>query len=160
MRAEPAGRETGMRRMGMMRMRRMRRFGRHRRGWRGWAPRWPMLRQRLGLTAAQQRQLSGAWLGWQKTRIMARANQQIGRLELAQLMATAKPDEAAVDQQLRHLEQLRLGAAEAAVHFRLTVRQVLTPAQRREWHALHWGGLRRGMGQGRAARPDMAPRQN
>lgn len=138
----------GMMRMGMMHGRMMRGFGRHGMWRQGWAWRWPMLRQRLGLTPAQAAQLSGAWMDWQKTRIMDRANQQIGRLELARLMTAAKPDEAAVDQQLRRLEQLRLGAAEAAVHFRLAVRQALTPAQRQKLHAMRWEGMRGGMGRG------------
>ncbi|MGH9533675.1 MAG: hypothetical protein ACRD2E_02320, partial [Terriglobales bacterium] len=110
------GRAGGMRRMGPMGMGRAHWRGRGRSAF-GMMAAWPMLQRRLGLTSAQSQQIADAFFTWQKSRIMARANEQIGRLQLARLMHGAQPDESAVDGQLQRLEQLRLTAAEAKVHF-------------------------------------------
>lgn len=99
---------------------------------------WPRLQHRLGLTADQAQSLSDAWFSWQKSRITGRAQQQIGRLQLGRLMSAQHPDESAVDQQLSQLGQMRLAATEAAVHYRLAVRQVLTPRQRRQLRAMRF----------------------
>lgn len=144
------GRRGGMAKRAGMRAGRMGPMGRM-----GMMAHWSMLKRRLGLTAEQAQKLSDAFFTWQKTRIMDRANQQVRRLEVARLMMAAQPDEAAIDHQLARIEQQRLASAQAGVHFRLTMRRVLTPEQWRRLQAMHARMMMRmhhgmgGMGGGR-----------
>lgn len=126
------GRRGGMAMRGGMRAGMMGPMGRM-----GMMAHWSMLKRRLGLTAEQAQKLSDAFFTWQKTRIMDRANAQVRRLEVARLMMAAQPDEAAIDHQLARIEQQRLASAQAGVHFRLTIRRVLTPEQWRRLQAMH-----------------------
>lgn len=89
----------------------------------------PTLRQRLGLTNAQVQQIESAAFNWQKERITARAQEQIDQLQLRQLQREAKPDESALDLQLEAASGVRLAIAKEALHYRLAMKAVLTPAQ-------------------------------
>ncbi|HZT73547.1 MAG TPA: periplasmic heavy metal sensor [Terriglobales bacterium] len=90
----------------------------------------PEARQRLGLSDEQARQIEAATLDFQKARINNRAQQQIARLQLRDALTAAQPDEGAIDQQLQSLSALRLAEEKAAIHYRLSLRSMLTPAQR------------------------------
>lgn len=122
----------------------------------------PEARQRLGLSDEQARQIESATLDFQKARINSRAQQQIARLQLRDSLTAAQPDEGAIDQQLQSLSALRLAEQKAAVHYRLSLRAMLTPAQRQTLRQLaqrrfaHRGGFAPG-GRGRMPRSGRVP---
>lgn len=92
----------------------------------------PEMRQRLGITADQAAKIEQETLEFRKTEIQNRANVQVQRVELASLLSADRPDRAAIDKQLDEISASQLAQTKAAINFRLTMRDALTPDQKQK----------------------------
>jgi Spy/CpxP family protein refolding chaperone len=88
------------------------------------------LRQKVGITDEQAAKIRQESTSFRISEIRNRANLQVQRLELGNLMSADKPDRAAIDKKLEEISATQLAAAKAGVDFRLTMRDALTPEQR------------------------------
>jgi Spy/CpxP family protein refolding chaperone len=120
-------------------------FGRGRRGFRlARLLKDPAIRQQLGITAEQAAAIRQQETDFRKERIRGRADLQVKRIDLENLMAADKPDRAAIDSKLTEISAARLVLEKSAVHYRLTMRDAITPAQREKLR--QWMKDRRGYG--------------
>jgi Spy/CpxP family protein refolding chaperone len=129
-------------RMGMgMRMRGMGRRGMGMRGPGGEGPREfglsrllnnPEIRQQIGVSAEQAAKIRQQESDFRKTEIRNRADLEIKRMDLRDLLAADKPDRSAIDSKLQEISAAQLTAEKAAVGHRLDMREALTPAQRQK----------------------------
>lgn len=92
-------------------------------------------RQRIGITNEQAEKLRAQGMAAAKTMVRSRADQQIKRIELAELMQAEKPDRVALDKKLRELADLHYAALKARTDNMLAMRELLTPEQREKIHA-------------------------
>jgi len=90
----------------------------------------PEAREKLGLTAEQTTKIQQETFDFRKARIRDRADTQLKQVELENLMRADNPDRAAIDKKLDELSAARLVAEKSQVHYRLAMREVLTPEQR------------------------------
>ena len=90
----------------------------------------PMLRQQIGVSAEQAAKIRQQETDFEKTEIRNRADLQVKRLELNQLMSVDKPDRAAIDSKVAEVGAAQVAMEKAAIDNRLTMRDALTPAQR------------------------------
>ena len=90
----------------------------------------PMLRQQLGVSADQAAKIRQQETDFEKTEIRNRADLQVKRLELNQLMSVDKPDRAAVDAKVAELGTAQAAMEKATIDNRLNMRDALTPVQR------------------------------
>jgi Spy/CpxP family protein refolding chaperone len=127
----------------------------------------PAIRQQLGITAEQAAKIRQQETDFRKERIRGRADLQVKRIDLENLMAADKPDQAAIDSKLQEISAARLVLAKSAVHFRLAMRDAITPAQREKLRQLMkdrrggGGASRQGpQGQGRRGPRGPAPAPN
>lgn len=102
----------------------------------------PGLREELGLTEEQVKQLRALRLDAAKNGIRARSELQFKRLELEELLEADEPDRAAIDKKLRELSDARYAWMKQRVDHRLALRGVLTPEQRNKWQSLRRRHLR------------------
>ena len=96
----------------------------------------PEAREKLGLTAEQTAKIKQETFEFQKARIRDRADLELRRVELENLMRADSPDSAAIDKKLDELSAARLVATKAEVHYHLAMRDVLTPEQRTKLRAM------------------------
>lgn len=113
----------------------------------------PAARERLGLTPEQTTKITQETFEFRKARIRNRADVELKRVELQNLMRSETPDRAAIDKKLDELAAARVAEAKTAVHYRLAMREVLTPEQRQKLRAMMQEHRRRGQGP-----PQGAPR--
>lgn len=106
----------------------------------------PEMRQRLGITAQQAESIRQKTSEFMKGRIRNRANLQIQRLDLRNLLSAENPDRAAINSALEQISTLRLAQAKAAVNFRLDMRNALTPEQRQKLMQMRREFMRHGPG--------------
>ena len=92
----------------------------------------PEAREKLGLTAEQTSKIKEETFEFRKARIRDRADAELKRVELENLMRADTPDQAAIDRKLDELSAARLVETKAEVHYRLAMRGVLTPEQRQK----------------------------
>ena len=90
----------------------------------------PEMREKLGLTAEQVGKISQQTSDYKKASIRSRADLGVKRVELADLLRVETPDRAAIDRKLDEIGAGRAAQAKAQVHYRLAMREVLTPEQR------------------------------
>ena len=90
----------------------------------------PAMRERLGLTPEQVVKINQQTSEFRKNRIRAHADVAVKRVELEDLLRAETPDRAAIDKKLDEVGAARQAEVKAAVHYRLAVREVLTPEQR------------------------------
>ena len=90
----------------------------------------PMLRQQLGVSADQAAKIRQQETDFEKAEIRNRADLEVKRLELNQLMSVDKPDRAAVDAKVAELGTAQAAMEKAAIDNRLNMRDALTPVQR------------------------------
>ena len=120
----------------------------------------PKLKEQLGLSDAQLEQLRTLRMDQHKTQIRRRADQEIARLELHQLMTATTLDEKAVTAKVKELADLQTAALKARVDSHLALRKVLTPEQQKkliELRPMLGRGGEPGMRPGRGGRPPMGP---
>jgi Spy/CpxP family protein refolding chaperone len=106
----------------------------------------PALRQRLGITPAQETKIHQQGLDFQKSQIRDRADVQVKRIELNELIAAANPDRAAIDAKLQEVSAAQMASEKAAIENRLAMRDILTPAQRQQLEQLRTNGFQQGNG--------------
>jgi len=92
----------------------------------------PMIRQQLGVTADQAAKIRQQETDFEKAEIRNRADLQVRRLELNQLLSADKPDRAAVDSKIAEVSAAQAAMEKAAIDNRLNMRDALTPAQRQK----------------------------
>jgi Spy/CpxP family protein refolding chaperone len=90
----------------------------------------PDIRKQLGITDEQFAKIRGQESDFRKTEIRDRADLQVKRIDLQDLLSTDKPDRAAVDSKLEEISASQLALEKAAVDHRLDMRDAITPAQR------------------------------
>jgi Spy/CpxP family protein refolding chaperone len=113
--------------------------GRHGRG----GPDPARLQQALGLTEAQTEQLKKAWDDQARAGIRRRADMQIARMDLHNLLGAATVDEKAVNAKVAQIGELQLAQLRAQVDGRLALRKILTAEQLKKSQQLRpqaWAG--------------------
>jgi Spy/CpxP family protein refolding chaperone len=106
----------------------------------------PMMRQRVGITTEQAAKIRQQTSDFLKQQIRSRANMQVQRIDLQNLMAAENPDRAAIDKTLEQISALRLAQSKADVDFRLAMRNALTPEQQQKLMQMRQEFMRRGPG--------------
>jgi Spy/CpxP family protein refolding chaperone len=92
----------------------------------------PTFRERLGITPEQALKIRTQTSDFRKKRIRNRAELQVKRIELHDLLSADKPDRSAIDKKLQEISAVRLDGARSAVDFHLAMREALTPEQRQK----------------------------
>ena len=92
----------------------------------------PNVRQQLGVTASQSAKIRQQESDFRKTNIRNRADLEIKRIDLNELISADKPDRSAIDSKLQEIGAAQLALEKSAVDYRLTMRDALTPAQRQK----------------------------
>lgn len=94
------------------------------------------LSQELGLTDEQLQQLRKLGVEHARQNIQRRAEIEIARLDLRELVEAATLDEKAVAAKVKELSDLHAGALKARVQQALDFRKALTPEQQEKWRSL------------------------
>jgi Spy/CpxP family protein refolding chaperone len=115
----------------------------------------PEIQQKVGVTPDQVAKIRGLEAAFRKTSIQQRADLEVKRLDLRELLAADKPDRAAIDRQLQTISASRLAMDKSRIDFRLNMKDALTPEQReklKQAMKFRWEGQRgqdrRGPGRG------------
>ena len=98
----------------------------------GWLLNDPNLSQQLGVTAAQAAKIRQQESDLRKTEIRNRADLQIKRMDLNDLLSAEKPDRTAIDSKLQEISAARLALEKSAIDYRLNMWDALTPAQQQK----------------------------
>jgi Spy/CpxP family protein refolding chaperone len=113
-------------------------------------------REKLGITAEQADKIRQQTFDFRKGQIRNRADLQVKRLELGDLLAAENPDRAAIDKKLEEISAVQLAQRKAAVDYRLTMHGALTPEQRQKLQQLKEQFFYRGPGRHGPPRPGPA----
>ena len=100
----------------------------------------------LGLSESQYAQLKQMRVDERRAAIRRRADIQIARLELNELLDAAAPDEKVVAAKVKELNELQAAAVKARVDARLALGKILSPEQREKLHQMRGPGRRDGHG--------------
>jgi len=92
----------------------------------------PVLREKLAITNEQAEKIRQKTFDFQKAEIRDRAEVEVRRLELNQLLKAANPDRAAIDQKLEQISAAQLAQRKLKVNYRLDMRAALTSEQRQK----------------------------
>ncbi len=106
----------------------------------------PDIRKQAGITDEQFAKIRGQESDFRKTEIRDRADLQVKRIDLRDLLAADKPDRAAIDSKLQEISASQLALQKAAVDYRLDMRDAITPAQRDKLRELMRDRRQRGGG--------------
>jgi Spy/CpxP family protein refolding chaperone len=124
----------------------------------------PELRKQVGITDEQAAALRQNLASFRKTEIQDRANLEVKRIDLQNLLAADNPDRAAIDSKLQEVGAAQLALEKAAIDYRLTMRNAISPAQReklrqllREQQRLGFGPAGRGPRGGMQSPPPPNP---
>lgn len=120
----------------------------------------PDVRKQVGITDDQFAKIRQQESDFRKTQIRDRADLQVKRIDLRELLSADKPDRAAIDSKLQEISASQLALQKAAVDYRLDIRDAITPAQRdklRELARDRW--QRGGGGPGRPGGPQAMGRR-
>ena len=90
----------------------------------------PNVRQQLGITADQAAKIQQQESDFRKTEIRNRADLQIKRMDLDDLLSADKPDRTAIDSKLQEIGAAQIALEKSAIDNFLTMQDALTPAQR------------------------------
>jgi Spy/CpxP family protein refolding chaperone len=90
----------------------------------------PAIRQQVGISDAQAATIRQQESDFRKAEIRNRADLQVKRIDLRDLLAADKPDRTAIDSKLQEISAAQLVLAKSAVDHMLTMRDAITPAQR------------------------------
>jgi len=113
----------------------------------------PELRKKLGITDEQAAKIRQQTLEFRKAEIRNRADLEIKRLDLHNLMAADTPDRAAIDRTLQEVGAAQLALEKTTIDFHLAMRTALTPEQREKLKAMREEFRPRGEGQHRMGGP-------
>jgi Spy/CpxP family protein refolding chaperone len=92
----------------------------------------PAMREKLGITAEQVAKIRLLTSEFRKAQIRGRADLQVKRLELNELLSAANPDRAAIDKKLEEISATQLAQRKSEVDYRLSMREALTSEQRQK----------------------------
>jgi len=92
----------------------------------------PAMRERLKITPDQVTKFQAHQSVMSKSMIRSRADIQVKRMELAELMRADKPDRVLIDKKLREVQDASFAQEKARIDGQLTVRDLFTPEQRQE----------------------------
>ena len=106
----------------------------------------PEIRQRLGISSEQAAKIRQQELDFRKAEIRNRADHEVKRLELAELMAAEKPDRTQIDKKLREISDTRFAGEKSRIDHHLAMREALTPEQRDKLKQM-FGEMRRQRGE-------------
>jgi Spy/CpxP family protein refolding chaperone len=113
----------------------------------------PTLRDKIGMTQEQAQKIRTETFDFQKSQIRNRADVQVKKLELMELLSGQNPNRGAINSKLEEISAARLAQAKASVDFHLDMRAALTPDQklklqqmRKEFFQHRFGS--RGLGNG------------
>jgi len=135
----------------------------------------PAVRQQAGITDEQAATIRMQEADFRKTEIRGRADLEVKRIDLKDLLAADKPDRAAINAKLQEISAAQLSLQKSAIDYRLTMRDAITPAQREKLRQLmrnRWQRDGRGRpgangqggrgprGQGSAPKPQGPPPSN
>jgi Spy/CpxP family protein refolding chaperone len=109
----------------------------------------PAIREKLGITAEQVGAIRKQESDFRKAEIRNRADLEVKRVDLKDLLDAEKPDRAAIDSKLQEISTARLALEKSAIHYRLTMREAITPKQREKLHQLMSERFRHDGGPGR-----------
>ncbi|MHB1938734.1 MAG: Spy/CpxP family protein refolding chaperone [Acidobacteriaceae bacterium] len=90
----------------------------------------PTFRERIGMTPEQAQKIRTEAFDFRKAEIRNRADLQVKKLELRELVSAETPDRSAINSKLEEISAARLTEAKAAVNFHLDMRDALTPDQK------------------------------
>ncbi len=90
----------------------------------------PETRQRLGISSEQAAKIRQQELDFRKAQIRNRADHEVKRLELEELLAAEKPDRTQIDKKLREISDSRFAGEKSRIDHHLAMREALTPEQR------------------------------
>lgn len=90
----------------------------------------PAFQQRLGITPEQATKIQTQESEFTKARIRNRAEIQLKRQELRELLATENSNRALAEKKLRELNEAQFAGRRAMLENRLALAQILTPEQR------------------------------
>jgi Spy/CpxP family protein refolding chaperone len=106
----------------------------------------PDLRQKIGVTDEQAATIRQQVSDFRKRQIRDRADLEVKHIDLENLLAADKPDRVAIDSKLEEISASQLVLKKSAIHFRLAMRDAITPAQREKLHQLMRDRRRHGDG--------------
>jgi Spy/CpxP family protein refolding chaperone len=112
----------------------------------------PSIRQQAGITDEQATTIRKQEADFRKTEIRGRADLEVKRIDLKALLATDKPDRAAINAKLQEISAAQLSLQKSAIDYRLTMRDAITPAQREKLRQAMRDRSERGGGPDRAGR--------
>jgi Spy/CpxP family protein refolding chaperone len=102
----------------------------------------PMIRQQLGVTADQTQKIEQQETETRKSEIRGRADLEIKRIELNQLLAADSPDRSAIDAKLQEVSTAQMALEKTGIDNRLAIQAILTPAQRKQLKDMRENGFR------------------
>jgi Spy/CpxP family protein refolding chaperone len=105
---------------------------------------------RLDLSAEQAREMRQLRSSHRKEQVRQRAALYVARLELADLLAAPKLDEAAIQAKAGEIGEKQAAQVRARVEHRLAVARILTPEQRERAQGMWGHGRGHGRGRGMA----------
>ena len=92
----------------------------------------PAIREQVGVTTEQVAKIRQQESDFRKAAIRDRADLEVKRIDLNDLLAADKPDRAAIDSKLQEISTAQLAVEKSRIDYRLTMRDALTPAQRQK----------------------------
>src|ERR1700685_3123448 len=108
----------------------------------------PSIRQQAGITDEQAATIRKQELDFRKTEIRGRADLQVKRLDLKDLLAADKPDRAAINTKLQEISAAQLSLQKSSIDYRLSMREAITPEQREKLRQLMGNRWQRDRGRG------------
>jgi Spy/CpxP family protein refolding chaperone len=90
----------------------------------------PEIRQKVGISSEQVAKIRQQELTFRKSEIRQRADLEVKRIDLRELLEADKSDRVAIDRQLQEISTSQLAMAKLRVDFRLNMKDALTPEQR------------------------------
>jgi Spy/CpxP family protein refolding chaperone len=106
----------------------------------------------VGITDEQAATIRKQELDFRKTEIRGRADLDVKRIDLKDLLAADKPDRAAINAKLQEISAAQLSLQKSSIDYRLSTRDAITPAQRDKLRQVMRDRWQRGGGPGRAGR--------
>jgi Spy/CpxP family protein refolding chaperone len=107
------------------------------------------MREKLGITAEQAAKIRLATTDFRKAQIRGRADLEVKRLELGELLRADNPDRAAINKKLEEISAAQLAQRKSGVDYFLKMHDTLTSEQRQKLQHMreefrHRGPERRG----------------
>ena len=96
----------------------------------------PSIRQQVGITDEQAATIRKQEADFRKTEIRDRADLEVKRIDLKDLLVADKPDRSAINAKLQEISAAQLSLQKSAIDYRLTMRDAITPAQREKLRQL------------------------